>query len=500
MNGISQNVAQEHPDCLRDESRKTGSADSVGFPKDEQELIAQLKYAAEKKLPVTVQGARTGITGGAVPFGGHVVNLSRMNKFLRVVGKKEGRAIVVQPGILLEEARKVVAESLPGWFIATDPTEASASLGGMVACNASGARSFAFGAIRNFVERLRIVLVDGSVLDLARGQVFADGRRFEVVTQDGRKLGGALPGYRMPSVKNAAGFFAADGMDLLDLFIGSEGTLGIFTEIELRLTPLPGALCGIMVFMADEKSAVEFVRDARVRDDRPIAIEFFDADALGLLRGQKERNPAFSYLPEMPPKWNTAVYVEYAVENEAALDARVETVCDMMGAHGGDPADAWLATDARELERMKKFRHAVPEAVNLTIDERRKTEPQITKLGTDLAVPDDCLERTLGMYRSGLSKAGLQSVMFGHIGNNHLHVNIIPTSLEQYDAGKRLYLDWAREVVKMDGTVSAEHGIGKLKTEMLKVMYTEHGVFEMLEVKKVFDPELRLNRGNLFST
>jgi D-lactate dehydrogenase (cytochrome) len=150
------------------------------------------------------------------------------------------------------------------------------------------------------------------------------------------------------------------------------------------------------------------------------------------------------------------------------------------------------------MERMKKFRHAVPEAVNLTIDERRKTEPQITKLGTDLAVPDDCLERIIRLYRDGLSQAGLQSVMFGHIGNNHLHVNIIPANLEQYDAGKKLYLEWARAVVAMGGTVSAEHGIGKLKTEMLKIMYGEEGVREMLGVKRVFDPELRLNRGNLF--
>jgi D-lactate dehydrogenase (cytochrome) len=102
------------------------------------------------------------------------------------------------------------------------------------------------------------------------------------------------------------------------------------------------------------------------------------------------------------------------------------------------------------------------------------------------------------MYRAGLAAEGLEAVIFGHIGNNHVHVNILPRTLQEYNAGKDLYLRWARQVVALGGTVSAEHGIGKFKVAMLREMFGDQGIHEMREVKRLFDPEGKLNRGNLF--
>jgi D-lactate dehydrogenase (cytochrome) len=115
-----------------------------------------------------------------------------------------------------------------------------------------------------------------------------------------------------------------------------------------------------------------------------------------------------------------------------------------------------------------------------------------------MAVPDQALDCVLAMYREGLEAEGLESVMFGHIGNNHLHVNILPRTLQEYNEGKDLYLEWARQVVALGGTVSAEHGIGKFKVALLREMFGETGIHEMREVKRVFDPGGKLNRGNLF--
>jgi len=169
-----------------------------------------------------------------------------------------------------------------------------------------------------------------------------------------------------------------------------------------------------------------------------------------------------------------------------------------MLAQGGDEDATWLAGDARELEKLKAFRHAVPEAVNLLIDERRRKEPSLTKLGTDLAVPDASLEDVLRLYRATLADTSLEYVMFGHIGDNHVHVNIIPNSAAEYELGRELYGEWARAVMRMGGTVSAEHGIGKLKKSLLRQMYGEEGIREMMRVKQAFDPADLLNRGNLF--
>ena len=171
---------------------------------------------------------------------------------------------------------------------------------------------------------------------------------------------------------------------------------------------------------------------------------------------------------------------------------------EQMTACGGGADATWLATTDRELERLKYFRHAVPEAVNLLIDERRKTVPGLPKLGTDMAVPDAALERVWALYHEGLARHGLDYVIFGHVGNNHLHVNILPRTLAEYETGKSLYLEWAEAIVGMGGTVSAEHGIGKFKVALLQTLYGAEGVAQMRAVKRAFDPEGLLNRGNLF--
>ena len=142
---------------------------------------------------------------------------------------------------------------------------------------------------------------------------------------------------------------------------------------------------------------------------------------------------------------------------------------------GGKEENNWIASTPQLMECMKLFRHAVPEAVNLIIDQRRRKDPKITKLGTDMAVPDDKLEEVMKMYKSDLVEHGFESVMFGHIGDNHIHVNILPRTMEEYYKGKELYAKWADKVLEVGGTVSAEHGIGKLKIDFLEMMYRATG-------------------------
>ena len=514
------NVEQKYPDYLRDESRRTGQADSISFPKNEQDIRDHLTAARDKGLTVTTQAARTGITAGAVPSGGHILNLSRMNRItaLRRSEGREGFVVTVEPGVLLSELRQAVTgpafdtagwsdaslqalselESGPAHFFPPDPTETSAAIGGMVACNASGAQSFSYGATRNYVVGLRVVLANGSVLDLNRGGQKADGRSFFLHAQPGLDIGGSLPEYDLPAVKNAAGYYVAPDMDMVDLFIGSEGTLGVISGVDVLLIPSPPAKWGITLFLPSEAKAIEFVQRVRTAETRPVAIEFFNSDALNMLRIQKRENPAFGELPDIKDDWHTAIYVEYHGTDEDSVEAAVMDMTEVMMECGGDDDATWLASDEREMERLKGFRHAVPESVNLMIDERRREEPKLTKLGTDLAVPDASLTAVMEMYRRGLDASGLESVVFGHIGNNHVHVNIIPRTLEEYEKGKGLYLEWARAVIAMGGTVSGEHGIGKLKTAFLKEMYGEDGIGQMRELKRMFDPDGLLNPGNLF--
>jgi D-lactate dehydrogenase (cytochrome) len=513
--------AADYPDYLRDESRRMGRAETISFPAGEEEIRSVLTHDPEA-VAITTQGARTGITGGAVPDGGHILNLGRMNRVTGLIHDSARRdyRLVAQPGLALADLRKGLQArtfDTEGWSDASraalrafqrgpalmfppDPTETSASVGGMTACNASGACTFRYGPMRDHVEALRVMLANGDILAPRRGRDRIERRRLSLVTEQGRRVECRLPDYAMPAVKNAAGYFVADPMDAVDLFVGSEGTLGIITEVELRLIEAPACCWGVMAFFLSEADAVAFVRAARRLPEahRPVAIECFDHGALDLLREQKATNAAFAALPDLKARAHTAIYVEYHGDEDRVGDA-VALLPDLIAAAGGSDEATWMALTPAELDRMRFFRHAVPEAVNLRIDERRRRTPGVTKLGTDMAVPDAGLERMLEVYRAGLAAAGLEHVMFGHIGNNHVHVNILPRSLEEYERGKALYLEWAAEAVRLGGSVAAEHGIGKFKVALLREMYGEEGVGQMREIKRAFDPGGRLNRGNLFS-
>jgi len=456
-------LTEDLADYLRDESRRVGHAEGIVFPRTVQEIAEVL----DAQVPITIQGGRTGITGGCVPEGGLVLNLSRMN----TIGEVDGDRMTVQPGALLADICSAAESS--GWCFPPDPTETTASIGGMVSTNASGARTFRYGSVRNWIRALDVVLAHGETVRVERGVHRASGLNFKLGS-----IEGTLPALRMPKVKNAAGYFLKPDMDLVDLFIGAEGTLGVVTGITLRLLPKPERITGLIAFFASEEEALGFVRFLRKAGSTipPIAIEFFDVQSLELLRQTQ------SDLPELKPGFHTAIYFEYEGDPPETVVEKVD-----------EAIDCWVAEGARDLEMLRQFRHAVPEAVNQLIAERG-----MTKLGTDMAVPDGQLENVMRIYRDGLAEAGLEHVVFGHIGNNHLHVNILPRNEAEQERGKALYLDWAKQVVAMGGTISAEHGIGKIKTEFLKLMYGDEGIREMRMLKQRFDPRGLLNVGNLF--
>lgn len=481
---------------LRDESRRGGWAEAAVMAHTADEVREALADAAARGWPVTIQGARTGITAGAVPEGGLILNCSRMN----AIGDVRDGSVVVEPGAVLSDLRAAVASA--GLFFPPDPTETSASIGGMLACNASGALSYRYGPTRNWVKALRLVLSDGEVLRVARG-LRADGRRFTLQTEGGRMLHGELPALEHPSVKNAAGYFIEPDMELIDLFIGMEGTLGVIVEAELQLIPQPPVQQSACAFFPNEAAAIQFVQRVREQGSLwpcpPAAIEFFDQGALDLLRQARCENDAFRDLPELDPAFHTAICLDFHGEDEHEVDEAVLAMAEVMEALDVNVESAcWLADTAQERETLKAFRHAVPEVVNLLIDQRKKRLPELTKLGTDMSVPDAALERVMRMYREGLSAAGLEHVIFGHIGDNHVHVNILPRTMEELTAGRTLYRHWAEQVVAWGGSISAEHGIGKMKTAFLEIMVGEEGLRSMKDLKQFFDPDGLLNPGNLF--
>ncbi len=509
---------EDYADYLHDESRSTGFAESIVFPESEQDVRDILAQLHEGGVPVTVQGARSGLAAGAVPHGGCVLNTSNMK---RVLGLREGADecfyLRVQPGLTLLELREMLrtcAFDTQDWDAASlaalehlrglplhdflpDPTETSAALGGIVACNASGARSFSCGPARPHVAAMRVCLASGDMLDLHRGALFAQGRTLQLQTEGGQTFDLQLPTYAMPNAKNASGYFAADDMDAIDLFIGACGTLGVICELELKLCLVDPEVWGVSCFFPSENEAIAFVEAARERLTHAAAIEYFDEGALTILRERRAVDPSLAAVPEAPGDAGACVYVELRSADEETAEGELELLAEVLVEAGG-LEDAWVATTAADREKQRLFRHAVPAAVNALIDERRRTEPSITKLGSDMSVPDDRLRDVFALYRRTLAEEGFESATWGHIGSNHVHVNILPRDAEQYTRGTQLFSRWAAEVSAMGGAVSAEHGVGKLKAHFLEIMYGAAHIGECVRLKLQLDEKGQLGRGNLF--
>ncbi len=509
----------EFEEYRRDESRSVGEAESISFPTSEDEVREILRELHGQGAPVTVQGARTGLAAGAVPHGGHVLNVSRMNRYLGLRKDEDGVFyLAMEPGVVLSELRKHLAaktlahtgwseeslaaleafEAAPEQFFPTDPTEASACMGGIVACNASGARSYKYGPAHPHVTALRVTLSDGDLLVLRRGETFAEGRTLRLVTESGRELELSLPTYAMPATKNASGYFAADDMDAIDLFIGACGTLGVITELEVALMPAPAVVWGASCFFASEDAAVNFTEKVRPALACAAAIEYFDEGALNILRRQREASTAFSALPKLADDAAVCVYVELDCESEEQATAELYRLGEVLQEAGGSETATWVARSEIDRENLIFFRHAVPESVNMLIDERRRTDPSITKLGSDMSVPNEHLHDVFALYRRTLAEAGLESAAWGHIGNNHIHVNVLPRNAADHKAGGELFASWAGEVTAMGGAVSAEHGVGKLKAGFLATMYGAEHIAESARLKVQLDPKGQLGRGNLF--
>lgn len=505
---------------LRDESRTVGQAESISFPRCEEDVRLVLQTLHASGTPVTVQGARTGLAAAAVPNGGHIMNLSGMDRVLSL-REEDGRFyLTAQPGVLLLNLRKMIAKrefDTTGWsdaslaaldalraapeqFFPTDPTETTAALGGMAACNASGARSYRYGPMRRHITALRAILPDGRTIALRRGQLFAKGLDFALPTLEGGAIEGQLPSYEMPRTKNASGYYIAPDMDLIDLLIGSDGTLAVMTELELALSPLPAVTWGVTVFLPDEPAACRYAESVREQLDCAAAIEYFDPHALDILREQKRKGGVFARLPDLQAAGNgAAVFVELHCDSQAQAMAALAQLGQLAQAAGGDPERSWVARTELDSETLGFFRHAVPESVNSLIDERKRTHPGITKLGSDMSVPNGRLLEVTEMYRRTLREENLQYASWGHIGDNHLHVNILPRDMDEHKRCKALFLRWADTVSRMGGAVSAEHGVGKLKAPFLTIMYGEEHIRQMRQLKKLFDPLYQLGRNNLFT-
>jgi len=516
-------IAKDYSSYLCDESKLAHQgAEYLFFPTTEGELSAIFQEMAKRGVKITISGARTGLVGGAVPYGGAIVSLEKFDKILglRYDNRLKEWLVKAECGVAIRDlnnwAMKKVfpglseggsaetkafleryKESETTYFYPPDPTEMGAALGGTVSTNASGARTYRYGATRNWVRWIRVMLASGEVLEIPRGKYFATpAGEFTIIDSKANETTVEVPKYTVPLTKNAAGIFSAPNMDLIDLFIGSEGIFGAITEVEVALQKWHNPV-SIVQFLPSDDKAIDFVIALRKEKSiHPDFIEFYSSHALDLLRKKQKEDPKVVGMPPIPDYAKSAVFFDLRFDPESKdhdYSKLEEIVCGCRSTL----KMSWAGYEQRDLERFKNFRHVLPETVNTIIAERKKNIPELHKLGTDLAVPDHALKEIWALYKSMLEKSGLEWVAFGHIGNNHIHINIIPRSLEEIKEALSIYHEFAKKAVALGGTVSAEHGIGKIKKEFFSIMFSDKELEEMKAVKIALDPGLMLNPGNV---
>src|SRR3989440_622513 len=490
---------------------KGGNASEVVFPETADDVAEILAEATRTQTPVTISGAGTGTVAGRVPMGGIVIATDKLNHIKSVSREDGGGRATVEAGVrLIDLQRAVDAEGL---LYPPDPTERSCFIGGNIATNASGARTFKYGPTRKYVERLQIALATGDVIDLRRGELHADRNSLiEVRLTSGRFIEAKLPSYQMPQVrKHASGYYIEPGTDVIDLFIGSEGTLGVIVEAELKLLPKPEGLLSGIVFFENEADLLAFVSNARERSlaargssptpgspsGQPAwggavregvgldarALEYFDIESLRFLRQKYET---------IPQKATGAIFFEQ--ETDAATEDEVMNQwLSLLEAHHALTNQSWFATNEQDHAKLREFRHALPVLMNEWFARHNQR-----KVSTDVAVPDEAFAGMLRFYQDALRGGDLRYTIFGHIGDNHVHVNILPRNDDEAEKAWAIYRQFIRRAVEVGGTISAEHGIGKLKREYLRELYGDEHLREMATLKRAFDPAGILGQGNMF--
>ena len=500
-----------------------GHATGLVFPRTTADVVDILASSAT----VLAVGAQSSLTGGATPMGEVILATTKMNG---IVDVRPGR-ITVEPGVTVAAMQERLGEA-GAWFPPA-PTFTGACSGGIVATNAAGAATFKYGSTRDWVEALTVVLADGTVLELERGAKHAVNGWFEVETTRGR-VAVPVPTYQMPQVaKRSAGYHAAPGMDLVDLFIGSEGTLGVITRITFRtLSPAPNTVLA-WIPCRSEPQGLELARELRDasmatwQSGAPqgidaSAIEHMDRRSLEIVKedGAGSRNNV-----SVPEGACLALLVQLELgahtDASAAFDEIQRSLDDADESFAGSTrrsslgrfcraldrigllADTELALpgDRRRAAELLAVRESVPAGVNQRISAAKRTiDARIEKTAGDMIVPFARCGDMMDIYRRGFESRGLDYAIWGHLSDGNVHPNVIARSFDDVVKGKEAMLEFGRHVARLGGCPLAEHGVGRnpVKQALLRQLYGDAGLDEMRAVKQALDPGNRLAPGVIF--
>ena len=470
---LIQPMDDTYHEYLKDESKMRGAADSISFPESEAEIGNILQVMRENRMPVTIQGGKTGVVGSAVPSRGHIMNLSHMNKVKSFFIAEEGEAFLrVEPGLTLKELRKAMDRlaAPKAFFWPPDPSESTATVGGIASTDATGICFHLYGKSASYISGIRVMNAEGSIRDLKRGQ--------GAIVIDG------------------------ESKDLLDIYLGGEGMYGVITELTLRLIPKPREIWGIGFFFEDREDGMSFsdqlqATSFEVQAAKIAAIEYLDDTIITALKMNKNRLTKLKHIPDVATHIAAMVYVEIHGDQEEANEEIADALMMIGSSCNGDPDQTWAFSGEPEIDKMKNLLHAAAETAILHIENVRSEDPRITKLGIDISLAGDGLKTWVSRIEKTLQKENLQAAYWGHMGSGRLHIDILPGSYGEFVKGKALFETWAERFPAALGTAVTSYGIGKLKKSIFLKTVSKAHIEELHQLKKQLDRHNLWNPGNM---
>jgi D-lactate dehydrogenase (cytochrome) len=474
-----------------DSSNLPGNASALARPSNERECAVVLRMCQSSRMPVTLSAGRSNLTGSATPSGGMLVSLSEM-KTPGIHVDPIAKTVVSPVGIIFEDMRKSVLEQSGGkLFFPVDPTSrADAMVGGTIACNASGFTPGETGAMRPWVRSLRFLLMNGMGITARRGQYVSDNGMF-LFTHGSDEIAVPVPRYPRPLIKNASGPYSNPNgsVDLVDLIIGSEGIFALVTECTLALSDHPREYLDLFLSLPDESDALNllFYLSGTLPDQFSLlsAFEYFGPNCR---RYMEHEHRLFK------TDHTVGVYIQVPLQDEPLEESAAKWLEILQNAPCRIQEDAImiLLTD-RDRTVFFEARHSLP-ARSLEVVTRRGTHTIMTDTVVPLTRFTEFLEYTHALIRS----EGFDYLVFGHLGDCHLHFMILPEK-DQLSRGVEVYDRIIEKSSAMGGVYSGEHGTGKRKQGDFLKCYGAQAAEQVLAAKRVFDPLLLLNRGNVIA-
>ncbi len=449
-----------------------GAPDFVFAGQDVKTTAEILAWANAQKIPVTFCASQTAMTGSGVADSGIALTLNPMNRVLDIEQDRlTGEAFAVcEPGIVLDDLKKTVWNA--GYYYPPDPTSfREARLGGTIATNATGSDSFKYGPTRQYVQELEILTASGERKTLKRRKPLV-----------------------LEHPKNKAGYFL--GGEPIDEIIGSEGTLALITKIKVRLLSNAGRSVFYLVlpfssFASSLRAVVEILK----LPDQPRALEWIGPEAAGYFQ-------ACAVCPQELKRESCFLYLKEDYFDDGDLQKKIETwfahLKKIYATVNEKPAfeRIFAATTTQQQNDLHACRHHIPLKVNEEFFPYTKTGGG--KIGTDWWVPTaHLLTMMLSVYEDS-QKLGIPFLAFGHIGNGHPHWDYLCKTAEEYQKANAMVLEHCRKAAFYGGGVAGEHGIGKLKRDLLNIQHSPEIIEEMRRLKQKWDPDWILGRGNLF--